>query len=105
MPRFKLNRRLAFILALSITLGSANALWPSIGRSDEPPVTQDQPIGGDNAGDPDRPFGSKGLRGRPFSGGMGIGRSTAGDGAVMYNARMVRLRAALMCLKGFYFRF
>jgi len=105
MPRFGLNRRLAFILALSITLASATALWPSIGATDEEPIPQDQPIGGESAGDPDRPFGGKGMRGRPYGGGMGIERNTAGDGAVMVNARMLRLRVALWSLKGFYFRF
>jgi len=103
MPRFTLNRRLAFILALSITLASAT-VWPSIGTADEEPIPQDQPIGGDSAGDPDRPLGGKGMRGRPYGGGMGIERNTAGDGG-MVSARMLRLRIALWSLKGFYFRF
>ena len=106
MPRFGLNRRLTFILALSITLASATAL-SSIGAADEVPLPSDQPIGGgDNAGDPDRPFGGPGLRGRPFGRGMGIERNTAGDGAVMHSsARMVRLYVALWGLKGYWFRF
>ena len=106
MPRFTLNRHLAFILALSIALASAPALFPSIGVADEGPLTSDHPIGGDSAGDPDRPSGGgKSMRGRPYGGGMGIERGTAGDGAGAYSVGMMRLRVALWSLKGLYFRF
>lgn len=107
MRRFIRNRWWTFILALSIATASSIALPPSA-RSDPAPDPNEQPIGGDVAGDPDTPSvgggGKFSHRGVPARRPMGIGRTALGDGG-MASARMWSLVVVWQELRIIFFRF
>src|SRR5205085_9593923 len=103
MPRFVTNRRLAFILALCVSLVCAFASSPSFaGGSDPSGRIIDDPYSPEfpNAvGDPDMPdaggSGKFAKRVQVERGSMGTGWRSAGDSRFNHSVMVMRLRVVL----------
>ena len=112
MPRFELNRRWTFILALGVSLLWCSAAFRTVAANDSEPGGNHDPgeSGGGGQpgyGDPDVPTGP-GKTVKPVivgRGHMGYGARAAGDGGTSGGVLMQRLRIVLQGLRSFYFRF